>query len=38
MSEYQQRNSTIPLGRAIVKDIHDDYEKLLLELVGHENA
>ncbi|KAG5250968.1 hypothetical protein OIU76_007251 [Salix suchowensis] len=35
--EYQRRNS-IPLDRAIVKDTHGDYEKLLLELVGHEDA
>lgn len=35
--EYQRRNS-IPLDRAIVKDTHGEYEKLLLELVGHEDA
>ncbi|KAJ6730364.1 ANNEXIN [Salix viminalis] len=35
--EYQRRNS-IPLDRAIVKDTDGDYEKLLLELVGHEDA
>jgi hypothetical protein len=35
--EYQRRNS-IPLDRAIVKDTDGEYEKLLLELVGHEDA
>nr|1N00_A Chain A, annexin Gh1 [Gossypium hirsutum] len=32
--EYQRRNS-VPLTRAIVKDTHGDYEKLLLVLAGH---
>ncbi|KAJ9167027.1 hypothetical protein P3X46_021711 [Hevea brasiliensis] len=32
--EYQQRNS-VPLDRAIVKDTHGDYEKMLLALIGH---
>ncbi|XWS23880.1 hypothetical protein CRYUN_Cryun28dG0053400 [Craigia yunnanensis] len=35
--EYQRRNS-IPLARAIVKDTHGDYEKLLLALAGHVEA
>lgn len=35
--EYQRRNS-VPLDRAIIKDTHGDYEKMLLALVGHENA
>ncbi|KDP41371.1 hypothetical protein JCGZ_15778 [Jatropha curcas] len=32
--EYQQRNS-VPLDRAIIKDTHGDYEKMLLALVGY---
>ncbi|EEF48493.1 annexin Gh1 [Ricinus communis] len=32
---FQQRN-TVPLDRAIAKDTHGDYEKMLLALVGHE--
>ncbi|KAK8642793.1 hypothetical protein V6N13_012125 [Hibiscus sabdariffa] len=35
--EYQRRNS-VPLTRAIVKDTHGDYEKMLLVLAGHEEA
>ena len=33
--EYYRRNS-VPLDRAIAKDTHGDYEKMLIELVGHE--
>ncbi|CAK9154249.1 unnamed protein product [Ilex paraguariensis] len=35
--EYQKRNS-VPLDRAIAKDTKGDYEKLLLALIGHEDA
>ncbi|KAF3441057.1 hypothetical protein FNV43_RR19343 [Rhamnella rubrinervis] len=35
--EYHRRNS-IPLDRAIVKDTSGDYEKMLLALIGHEDA
>jgi hypothetical protein len=35
--EYYKRNS-IPLDRAIAKDTHGDYEKMLLALIGHEDA
>ncbi|KAL2906074.1 Annexin D2 [Bienertia sinuspersici] len=35
--EYQRRNS-IPLDRAIAKDTHGDYEKMLIELIGAEDA
>ena len=35
--EYQRRNS-VPLDRAIVKDTHGDYEKMLLALAGHVEA
>lgn len=35
--EYQKRNS-VPLDRAIAKDTTGDYEKLLLALIGHEEA
>lgn len=35
--EYYRRNS-VPLDRAIVKDTSGDYEKLLLALIGHEDA
>ncbi|XP_047328372.1 annexin Gh1-like [Impatiens glandulifera] len=35
--EYQQRNS-VPLDRAIAKDTGGDYEKMLLALIGHEDA
>lgn len=35
--EYYRRNS-IPLDRAIVKDTSGDYEKMLLALLGHEDA
>ena len=35
--EYQRRNS-IPLDRAIVKDTTGDYEKMLLALLGHDDA
>ncbi|GAA0153251.1 calcium-binding protein [Lithospermum erythrorhizon] len=35
--EYQRRNS-VPLDRAIVKDTGGDYEKMLLALMGHEEA
>lgn len=34
---YHKRNS-VPLERAIVKDTHGDYEKMLLALIGHEDA
>ncbi|PRQ48763.1 putative annexin [Rosa chinensis] len=35
--EYQRRNS-VTLGHAIQKDTRGDYEKLLLELIGHADA
>ncbi|KAI3460027.1 hypothetical protein Pfo_016690 [Paulownia fortunei] len=35
--EYQKRNS-VPLDRAIAKDTNGDYEKMLLTLIGHEEA
>lgn len=35
--EYYRRNS-IPLDRAIVKDTSGDYERMLLELIGHGDA
>lgn len=35
--EYQQRSS-VPLDRAITKDTHGDYEKMLLELIVHDDA
>ncbi|KAK6938162.1 Annexin repeat [Dillenia turbinata] len=35
--EYYRRNS-VPLDRAIGKDTHGDYEKMLLELVGQSDA
>ncbi|KAK6116134.1 hypothetical protein DH2020_008403 [Rehmannia glutinosa] len=35
--EYQRRNS-VPLDRAIAKDTNGDYEKMLLALIGHEEA
>lgn len=35
--EYQRRNS-VPLERAIVKDTTGDYEKMLLALLGHDDA
>ncbi|GER40272.1 annexin [Striga asiatica] len=35
--EYQRRNS-VPLDRAIAKDTRGDYEKMLLALIGHEEA
>ncbi|KAL0322910.1 UNVERIFIED_CONTAM: Annexin D2 [Sesamum angustifolium] len=35
--EYHKRNS-VPLDRAIAKDTTGDYEKMLLALVGHEEA
>lgn len=35
--EYHRRNS-IPLDRAIVKDTSGEYEKMLLALIGHEDA
>lgn len=35
--EYYRRNS-VPLDRAIAKDTHGDYEKMLLELVGRSDA
>ncbi|KAJ4701320.1 Annexin [Melia azedarach] len=35
--EYQRRNS-VPLERAIAKDTTGDYEKMLLTLLGHEDA
>lgn len=35
--EYYRRNS-VPLDRAIAKDTHGDYEKMLIELVGHSDA
>lgn len=34
---YQKRNS-VPLDRAIGKDTTGDYEKMLLALIGHEDA
>jgi hypothetical protein len=35
--EYQRRNS-VPLDRAIVKDTTGDYEKMLLAILGHDDA
>lgn len=35
--EYQKRSS-VPLNRAIAKDTTGDYEKMLLALIGHEEA
>jgi len=35
--EYQMRNS-VPLERAIVKDTTGDYEKMLVALLGHDDA
>ncbi|KAG8373365.1 hypothetical protein BUALT_Bualt11G0016600 [Buddleja alternifolia] len=35
--EYHKRNS-VPLEKAIVKDTTGDYEKMLLALIGHEDA
>ncbi|GAV83089.1 Annexin domain-containing protein [Cephalotus follicularis] len=35
--EYQRRNS-VPLDRAIAGDTSGDYEKMLLALIGHEDA
>ncbi|XP_061350090.1 annexin Gh1-like [Gastrolobium bilobum] len=35
--EYQRRNS-VPLERAIAKDTTGDYEKMLLALLGHDDA
>ncbi|CAI8596831.1 unnamed protein product [Vicia faba] len=35
--EYQRRDS-VPLDRAIVKDTTGDYEKMLLALLGHNDA
>jgi len=35
--EYQRRNS-VPLDRAIAKDTGGDYEKMLLALLGHDDA
>lgn len=35
--EYQRRNS-VPLERAIVKDTTGDYEKMLLALLGQDDA
>jgi hypothetical protein len=35
--EYYKRNS-VPLDRAIAKDTHGDYEKMLRALIGHEDA
>ncbi|KAL2242244.1 annexin D1-like [Sesamum indicum] len=35
--EYHKRNS-VPLDRAIAKDTTGDYEKMLLALIGHEEA
>jgi len=35
--EYQRRNS-IPLDQAIVKDTTGDYEKMLLAILGHDDA
>ncbi|KAJ7965704.1 Annexin [Quillaja saponaria] len=35
--EYHRRNS-VPLDRAILKDTSGDYEKLLLALIGHNDA
>ncbi|KAK3425871.1 hypothetical protein EUGRSUZ_F02433 [Eucalyptus grandis] len=32
--EYQRKNN-VPLHRAIVKDTHGEYEKMLLAMVGH---
>lgn len=38
IAEEYQRVNTIPLDRAIVKDTNGDYEKMLLALIGHEDA
>lgn len=35
--EYHRRNS-VPLDRAIAKDVSGDYEKFLIELTGHGDA
>lgn len=35
--DYHKRNS-VPLDRAIAKDTRGDYEKMLLALIGHEDA
>lgn len=35
--EFNRRN-TVPLDRAIVKDTSGEYEKMLLELIGHGDA
>lgn len=35
--EYQRRSS-VPLERAIVKDTTGDYEKMLVALLGHDDA
>ncbi|XP_010544079.1 PREDICTED: annexin D1 [Tarenaya hassleriana] len=35
--EYQRRNS-VPLAKAITKDTHGDYEKMLLALLGEDDA
>ncbi|CAI9116315.1 OLC1v1017427C1 [Oldenlandia corymbosa var. corymbosa] len=34
---YHKRNS-VPLGKAIVKDTHGDYEKMLVALIGESDA
>lgn len=31
---FEQRN-TVPLDKAIAKDTHGDYEKMVLTLIGH---
>ncbi|KAL5556033.1 hypothetical protein UlMin_038269 [Ulmus minor] len=38
IKEEYRRRSSIPLDRAIVKDTSGEYEKLLVELVGHSDA
>ncbi|GAB4848685.1 hypothetical protein Ancab_003397 [Ancistrocladus abbreviatus] len=37
VEEYYRRNS-VPLDKAIAKDTHGDYEKMLLAVLGHEDA
>lgn len=35
--EYHRRNS-VPLDKAVAKDTGGDYEKMILTLLGHEEA
>ncbi|KAK7275763.1 hypothetical protein RIF29_16885 [Crotalaria pallida] len=38
IAEEYQRKNTVPLGRAIVKDTTGDYEKMLVALLGEDDA